>query len=65
MHNAIIFAALFNVRVVAWAEFNGDTHTFTVIDARGRVVTADSVELLALECAPAAAYGDERRLLAA
>jgi hypothetical protein len=65
MHNATIFAALFNVRIVSWAEGSDDGHVFTVIDANGRVVTADSVELLALECAPVAAYGDERRLLAA
>lgn len=46
------FETAFQCRVIQWAEpTSEDTVQFTAIDRRGRVVVADSVELLALELA--------------
>lgn len=52
------FEAAFSCRVLQWAEPTDDEGRvqFTVLDARGRLIIADSVELLALELTPAAPY---------
>lgn len=39
----------FSCRIVAWAEWNGERDEYRAIDRNGRLVIADSVELLVLE----------------
>lgn len=45
----------FACTIIAWNEWDGEFASFTVIQA-GRVIVADSIELLMLELAPPALY---------